>query len=311
MFADRTSCTGPRRARVIPPISTVFTTWHFDLPAAILLAAAAVLYGVGVATAGRKGHRWPISRTFMFYVLGLGSYAVISFGILSVYSYELRWAFTTRVALLLFCVPWLVGLGKPVALAEVALDGAGRAILDRFLNSRFMRLIGNAVFEPLFTLAIFMLFVTPFAAVLRTSPISQIVATVLIPLMGLLQVTPIMEETRRHTAVAITFEFIISFGALIFDALPGILLRLHNVVLDGIPTVTGAVPGWFPSALRDQQLSGDILWFLAEVADIPVLIILFVRWARIDRGEAQAIDELSDEEMDALTQAHLHRQPGT
>jgi hypothetical protein len=45
---------------------------------------------------------------------------------------------------------------------------------------------------------------------------------------------------------------------------------------------------------------------------VPVLIILFVRWIRTDKREAKAMDDLSDEEMDALTQQHLrgyHEQP--
>lgn len=60
-----------------------------------------------------------------------------------------------------------------------------------------------------------------------------------------------------------------------------------------------------PSPLRDQQLSGDLLWFIAEIADIPVLVLLFVRWARVDRGEARGFDQLSDEEMAELTRQHL------
>ena len=57
---------------------------------------------------------------------------------------------------------------------------------------------------------------------------------------------------------------------------------------------------WFPSQLRDQQLSGDLLWFIAEVSDIPVLIFLFIRWNRTDRTEAKAIDQ-TDEWGDADT----------
>ncbi|MEJ1230305.1 MAG: hypothetical protein WDM88_06320 [Galbitalea sp.] len=40
------------------------------------------------------------------------------------------------------------------------------------------------------------------------------------------------------------------------------------------------------------------MWFIAELADVPVLIILFVRWTRVDRKEARSYDDLSDEEMD-------------
>ncbi|MCU1421320.1 MAG: cytochrome oxidase assembly protein, partial [Microbacteriaceae bacterium] len=39
----------------------------------------------------------------------------------------------------------------------------------------------------------------------------------------------------------------------------------------------------------------------------PILILLFIRWTRVDRKEARSLDDLSDEEMDALTREHLRR----
>lgn len=292
-----------------PPVITFLSTWRLDPVAGVVIVAVGAVYAAGVVAARTNGHRWPLHRLVSFYVLGLGSYAWTCFGFLGAYSVELRWAFTTRVALLLFGVPWLLSLGQPVALARAALTGRPLRVLERFLAGRLMRVIGNAVFEPLFTLSLFLVFVTPFSATLRASNLAQACATVVIPLVALLMVVPVMEDTRAHSGFFITFEFILSFAALVFDAIPGILLRLNYTVLDRVPSVTGVLPSWFPNALHDQHLSGDFLWFLAEVADIPVIIILFIRWSRIDRHEAATVDELSDEEMEALTQAHLNRRP--
>ena len=108
-----------------------------------------------------------------------------------------------------------------------------------------------------------------------------------------------------RTSLFITAEFMLAFVELVMDAIPGILLRLNDSVLDRAPAITGTLQSWFPTPLHDQHLSGDFLWFIAEVADIPVLIILFLRWIRTDRHEARKMDELSDDEMDALTRAHL------
>lgn len=291
----------------MPSIAVILTTWRLDPLALVALLVAAALYGVGIRSAARRGVRWPLWPAVRFYALGLGSYAWLCFGFLGAYSEELRWAFTTRLALLLFAVPYLLSLGKPVALAQAALSGAARTALDRFLASRFMAVVGNAVFETLFSLAVFLVFLTPFSGPLRTDQVSEALITILVPLFGLLMVVPIMEDTKRYSGFFITFEFMLSFAALVFDAVPGILLRLNDIVFDKVGPIVAHVPPWFPSRLRDQQLSGDLLWFLAETADIPVLIVLIVRWSRIDRREARAIDDLSDEEMEALTQAHLHR----
>ncbi len=63
-----------------------------------MLLVAAALYLSGVIALRRRGHRWPLRLTLMYLLLGLGSYAWVSFGFLGAWSAELRWAFTTRIA---------------------------------------------------------------------------------------------------------------------------------------------------------------------------------------------------------------------
>lgn len=270
-----------------------------------MIAIGALLYGAGIASLARRGEHWPLMPTLGFYLLGLGSFAVVNLGFLGVYSTELRWAFTTRIALLLFATPGLISLGLPVTLAKRVLSGMPLRVMDAVLRSWPVRLFGNGVFAPLFALAAFMVFLTPIAGSLRESPTAQGIITVLVPLVGLLMVLPIIEQTTQRTSFFITIEFLFVFIELVIDAIPGILLRLNNQILDQVGPVLGQLPPWFPSSFHDQHLSGDLLWFIAEIADIPVLILLFIRWQRIDRKEARKLDDLSDEEMDALTREHL------
>jgi putative membrane protein len=274
------------------------------VPVGVIVLAGA-LYAAGVLALRRRGVPWPRIRTVWFYALGLGSFAVVDLGFLGVWSVDLRWAFTTRIALLLFAVPGLLSLGAPIALARLVLTGGSLKRMDAILRSWPVRLAGNAVFAPLFALAAFSVFLTPLAGSLRESAVAGGVLTVVVPLVGLLMVLPIVENTTQRTSFFITVEFLFVFVELVVDAIPGILLRLNNHVLDGLGQVGGSLPAWFPSAYHDQHLSGDLLWFIAEFADIPVLILMFVRWSRIDRSEAKALDELTDEEMDVLTREHL------
>ena len=253
-----------------------------------MIVIAALLYGAAVVSLARRGERWPVLPTIGFYLLGLGSFAIIEFGFLGAHSIDLRWAFTTRIALLLFAVPGLVSLGLPITLAKRALSGMPLRVMDAVLRSWLVRLFGNAVFAPLLALAAFTVFLTPLAGSIREAPLGQALITVLVPTVGLLMVLPIIEHTTQRTSFFITVEFLLVF----------------------VELVLGALPAWFPSSYHDQHLSGDLLWFIAEVADVPVLILLFIRWSRTDRTEAKQLDALSDEEMDALTQEHLrsHRQ---
>ena len=283
--------------------------WRIDPIALAALVVVGTLYGLGVATLARRGEAWPVIRTLGFYAAGLGSFAVISFGFLGAYSTELRWAFTTRIALLLFAVPALIGIGQPITLARRALSETPLRITNAVLASWPVRLIGNAIFAPLFALAAFCVFLTPLAGSLRESAVAENVLTLAVPLVGLLMVLPIIEHTTQRTSFFITAEFMLVFVELIIDAIPAILMRLNDGVLDQLAPYAGLVPAWFPSALQDQHLAGDFLWFIAEVADIPILILLFIRWSKIDRKEAKQLDELSDEEMDRLTREHLRARP--
>ena len=89
--------------------------------------------------------------------------------------------------------------------------------------------------------------------------------------------------------------FLIAFLELFADAIPGILLRLHHGVI-GAAAGLSTLPTWVPSPLRDQQLSGDVLWFLGEAIDLPFLAWLVVRWIRADAREAAVVDARLDAE---------------
>ncbi|MCU1402454.1 MAG: cytochrome c oxidase assembly protein [Microbacteriaceae bacterium] len=274
-----------------------------------MIIGSGVLYALGIRALKRRGERWPLLPTLGFYLLGLGSFAVVTFGFLGVYSTDLRWAFTTRIALLLFAVPGLISLGKPVTLARSVLSGQRLEVLDAVLRSWPVRLFGNGVFAPLLALGAFTVFLTPLAGSLRESQPAQLAITVIVPIVGLLMVLPIIEQTTQRTSFFITVEFMLVFIELVIDAIPGIVLRLNNHIMDGVGPILGQLPSWFPSSYHDQHLSGDLLWFIAEVADVPVLILLFIRWSRIDRKEARQLDDLSDEEMEELTREHLRSRP--
>jgi hypothetical protein len=48
-----------------------------------------------------------------------------------------------------------------------------------------------------------------------------------------------------------------------------------------------------------------LLWFICEVVDLPLIILMFIRFSRSDKREAGAFDELTDEQFDELQNQHL------
>lgn len=280
-----------------PPIDVFLSTWRADplTIGALLVASAAYLFGV--ARVRRRGDRWPWRRTAGFFALGLLPYAIIELGFLGVYSAELRWAFSTRIALLIFAVPAGIAAGRP-------LDLVPTRARERFLALRLTRITGNAMVATVVIAAVFCLFLTPLAGILRVNPVVEGALGIVVPLIGLAMVLPMMALGAVHTGTLIAIEFLLAFVELLVDSVPGLLMRLNDSVLDLIPDATRAL-SWWPSTLHDQHLAGDWIWFSAEFADVPILILLMIRWMRSDRVEAKTFDDLSDEEYTEMTRAHL------
>lgn len=290
----------------MPPWGVFLGTWSLDLWALALIAAAGGLYGWGLVRAAAAGVRWPAWRAAAFYVLGLGLYAFVNLGFLGTYSPQLRWAFSVRIAMMLFVVPAGLALGLPVSLARQAMrPGRLRTFLAAAAR-RPMNLFANSAVAPVVGLVVLSMMLTPLAGISRLSPMLEGLLTLAIPLLGLLMVLPMVEEKTRVSTALIMLQFVFAFIELLADAAPGLVMRLTPNVLDGAGALSGPVPGWFPDALRDQQLGGDFLWFIAEIMDLPVMILLFVRFSKSDKGERKILDELTDEQMDELNAAHLH-----
>ena len=292
----------------MPSIPVFLATWRFDPVALTAIVIAAALYLGGVIRAGRRGTHWPVRFTLAFFGLGLGSFAVVEFGFLGAYSHDLRWAFTTRIALLLFVIPACISLGRPIGLLRASLGGTGVGRLEAALRTRLIRLFGNAIFATVFSALVFCLFLTPAAWVLRGTPALSAAFGIVIPLLGLVMVLPIVENAAGRTSLFITVEFLLAFVELVIDAVPGIVLRLNDTILDHgpvIPAPLAAAASWWPNPVHDQHLAGDLLWFIAEIADVPILVLLFVRWTRSEKREEKKFDDLTDEQLDELTRQHL------
>jgi cytochrome c oxidase assembly factor CtaG len=288
----------------VPSILVFFATWRLDPVALAALAAAGGLYVGGIIRAHGRGIHWPVRFTLAFFGLGLCSFAVVEFGFLGAYSHELRWAFTTRIALLLFAVPALISAGRPIGLLRVSLGEGGASRLERALTTRVIKLFGNAIFATIFSALVFCLFLTPAAWVLRGTPALSGALGIVIPLLGLVMVLPIVENAAGRTSLFITVEFLLAFVELVIDAVPGIVLRLNDAILDHGPVIANSA-SWWPNPVHDQHLAGDALWFIAEIADVPILVLLFVRWTRSEKREEKKFDDLTDEQLDELTRQHL------
>jgi len=280
----------------LPPTAADFVTeWRFDPITAAAAVLALYVYVRARRAAHGAGTAWPWRRDVIF---GLGIAAVIwtSSGITQDRGSEFMWVWTTQQLLLLLVVPVIVLMARPVSLIRVA-DGPGAALL-RLLNSRPIRIIGHPLVGPLLVPIIFLLlfFGGLGSLTLYDAPVGWLVHLLLL-FAGFLIAIPMLDPIDDRSSLALGMALAIGFLELLFDAFPGVALRLQNHLI--MPYFGSGRPAWASSPLGDQHLAGSILWTVAEVLDLPFLILVLVRWMRVDAKETAQIDAALEARRDA------------
>ena len=265
---------------------TQWTVQPVALAVALVLVAAYV-HGV------RKVDRWPALRSTLF---GAGILLLLwaSCGFLQVYASSLYWVWTTQTLVLWLAVPILVLSGHLVQLARTLSGPAGR--LDTVLRSRFCRVVANPLVGPaLVPVLSGVLFFGPLPAWTIEWPAVGWLIQVALLGIGALMVLPLVGLDESASSLAVGLSLAIGSFELVLDALPGVILRLH----------TGLVTSWFdfraqhrwtPDALHDQRVAGAILWCIAEIIDLPFLVLVYRRWIRADARDAAEVDAVLEAE---------------
>jgi cytochrome c oxidase assembly factor CtaG len=273
-----------------PEPVAAFTHWT-PQPIAIVVAFA---LGAGYLYGLRRADRpWPTWRIAVF-AAGLVLLVWTSCGFLQVYGGSLYWVWTTQTLVLWLVVPIVILSGHPVQLARTVAGPQGR--IQRVLHSRFVRVVGNPLVGPaLVPLLSGVLFFGPLPEwTVRSAPFGWLVQLALL-LVGGLMVLPLVGLDEDASSLAVGLSLAVGCFELVLDALPGVVLRLHN----------GLVTGWFdhrarhawtPDALHDQHVAGAVLWCIAEIIDLPFLVLVYRRWLRADARDAAEVDAVLEAE---------------
>jgi putative membrane protein len=276
-----------------PSVGSVLQPSFSWLALALLLAAG--LYLAGVAVLRRRGDAWPVSRTVLFIVPGLGSIAAVTVTGVDAYDTTLLSIHMVQHMMLSMIAPIFLALGAPVTLALRTLPRLPRKVLLTVIHSR----VAKVLTFPLVAYALFV--ATPFALYFT----------------GLYGVT--MRSDLVHELTHLHF---IAVGCLFFwpllgiDPLPGrwpypgraLLMFLstpfHTVLGLTIMQSTTLIGGdWYPSLhlgwidpFDDQKTAGGILWAGGEIVSVTMLGVLVVQWMRHAEKEARRIDRMLDRE---------------
>jgi putative copper resistance protein D len=283
-------------------VSAIFTEASLDSWIAVMLVVAAGLYLYGVHRLRARGDKWPLSRTLLFLVAGLGSIAAVTVSGLHAYDTTLVSVHMVQHMALSMVAPIFLALGAPVTLALRVLRGAPRRRLLAVVHSRVARVLSF----PLVAYAIFV--ANPF--VLYFS--------------GLYRLT--LENSLAHEVVHAHF---ILTGCLFFwplvglDPLPGrwpypgrallmvLSVPFHTVLGLTIMQSTTLLGGdWYPSLglswsdpWADQKVAGGILWAGGEFVSITMIGVLVMQWFKQSEREARRIDRELDRQEAAAAAA--------
>jgi len=268
------------------------THWTLQ-PVALLIA---VLLAAGYARGLRRCDRpWPRGRIVLF-VAGLLLLVWTSCGFPQVYGDDLYWVWTGQTLVLWLFVPILVLAGHPVQLARAT----GRSPrLEAVLRSAPVRVLGSPLVGPaLVPLLSAVLFFGP----LPRWAIEHAATGWLIQLgllaVGAVMVLPLVGLDEDASSLAVGLSLVIGSFELVLDALPGVILRLHNSLATSWFDAR-ALHSWTPAAIHDQRIAGSILWCVAEVIDLPFLVIVYRRWQRADARDAAEVDAVLEAERSA------------
>jgi cytochrome c oxidase assembly factor CtaG len=276
-----------------PTPASAVTAWA-PQPIAIVLAVALVAgYLVAVRRTTASPARWRVA----VFALGVALLVWSSCGFPAAYADSLYWVWTTQTLLLWLVVPILVLSGHPVQVAR-QLPRVGTHI-DRVLRNPVCRVVGNPIVGPaLVPILSFALFFGPIPEWSARFTWFAWLLQLAVLLVGALMVLPLVGLDEEATSLAVGLSLAIGCFELVLDALPGVVLRLRTDLVTGWFDYRN-LHAWSPGGLPDQRVAGAILWCIAEIIDLPFLVLVYRRWLRADARDAAQVDAVLEAERSA------------
>ena len=268
---------------------SLLPAWTFDVPAVLVVVALGGLY-----VRAARGRDWPRGRMVAF-LTGLATIIVVTCSFLGVYDTTLFWVRAVQTTTLLMVTPLLLALGAPVTLLMRSVPERTADRLRRLGRGRAARALTFPLVVTVILVAPpFVLYLTPlYDVVLANAFVDGLVRTGLV-LAGFVYFwTRIrLDPTPREDAHLVSVW--IAFTEVIFDGVLGLVLWLGPLLAPA--HYAAAHPGWGPDPRTDQIIGAGVLWIGGDVAGLPFVAALFVRWARDDERRAEEIDTALDEQ---------------
>lgn len=274
-------------------MSPVLGSWSPDVVSGVLI----LLVGGGYHRCRRRNRDGggPQSAQAWSFAAGLVLWALATLSAIAVYSTVLFWVRALQVLLLLFVVPFLLAMGRPMATVRAALGEPGRRRLDGLLASRGALVLCSPVVTSALMLGTpWLLYLTPwYEASLVNGAVAEL-TRILLVVIGFgyfytrLQSDPV--PRRYSPMVSIGISVVETLG----DGLLGLVLWLGPLI--AYDYYAGLHRTWGPSMRTDQSIGAGVLWVLGDVLGLPFLLVLMRALGTREKAVAAAADEIEDAE---------------
>lgn len=276
----------------LPPytFAAAFGRWTWNGPVAVALALVALGYVALTVKARRRGVGWPWWRAALFIVVGLGSVVLCTMSSLAVYQHVVLWALAAQLTLLISIVPVCLALGDPVGLVRAALADPARQRFDAVLAGPVVRVLTFPLVAAVLALVtMLVVFLSGLlGAALRSGAVMDLVYLGVL-VVGCLLALPLLGAEMLPAWCTEPFRLLFASVDGLLDAIPGIVVMTTGSVLADGYYAHAARPAWTPDVLHDEHIAGALMLALTEVVSLPLVIILFFRWARDEtRRDARA-----------------------
>lgn len=283
-------------ADVPPPLTPVrlLTAWAFEPLPVVFLVVIAAVYLYGLHRLHARGDRWPVSRTLLFLVGGIGTIAVATLSSLATYDETLLSVHMMQHMLLSMVAPIFLALGAPITLALRTLPLPWRRRLLALLHSRVAKVLTYpAVAGAIFVANPFALYFTGFYDATLRHPLLHDFNHLHFLVVGCLWFWPLLGLDPMPMRLSYPMRMIATFVTMPFHAFLGITV-MGSTHLIGGDWYRALGRTWGPSLASDQVLAGGILWASGDLLGVIVFVALFVQWMRASDREARRVDRQLD-----------------
>ena len=267
----------------------------------VLLATfALVAYAVGLVKVHRRGERWPISASIPWFAGWLLTLYLAVSGLWEYSTAVFSWHMLVHMTVNML-VPALCVLGAPFALVQLAsrrrdgdeLPGFREATLAVQEHDGWQRLFSPPVLWLNYVSSLFLVYYTPLFPWLMRYHWAHQLMLLYFMVTGYLFFNLLIGTDRQRWDLPHLVKLALMISIMPFHAIfaVGILMSRSLIGESFYKTIDVA---WVGDLMADQNIAGQITWFMGEVPLFLAVGALAAQWFTQDKVDAAAIDSRAD-----------------